>query len=195
MIRTFLAIAFLAISSFAQTGTVHVEGGSLLGVRDHNISQLIPAFPAGATAVQLDINVEFKDALFSENNAPGVYWSQYDVVDIWKVSLGIQPSHIRNLGGYRGYNTPVTLNYVETNTWDGVWDFLGPTVHFAEQTQVAPTKRITITKAEFDAFGADIWFTGTFGRSLLQSYIPWNGQIHNYIRNHFYADITYTYLF
>lgn len=192
MIKNMIALSLLAFGAYAQNGIVQLQGGSRLGYPVQNLSQhLLPA-DAGKTAIELTIDTRFHNAIFTEVTGPGYYDTLYVPGCQWDLGLGsAAPSPITS---FSGFGPDVYLSYWETDAFDGIVDWRGPTVHWGSSWYQTPIQTIVIQLADIQASGQDLWFSASMSYGSITSHGMANYSMPHYLRNHFYSTITYRYL-
>lgn len=192
MIKAFIAVLALTLTSFAQNGTVYLQGGSRLGYPVQNLSALLPPADPGKTAIELTFDTRFHNAIFTEVTGPGYYDTLYVPGCQWDLRLG--HSNPTPITMFAGFGPSVYLSYRETDAFDGVVDWRGPTVHWGDSWYQTPIQTVVIQLADIQASGQDLWFNATMSYGSITSHGMANYAMPHYLRNHFYASVGFRYL-
>lgn len=151
-----LALFVLALPAPAQTGVVNIPSNTFLVQNlgpGPGIFQIPPPGP-GVTRLMVGVEVQWQHTLSSEvgpfpgqTTVGGTFSHTWDRVDYWTLTAGATPDGPITLMGDRIHPTPLFLTYSlqQGTVWDGVADWVGPTVFSVPQLVQGPQYSTTFT--------------------------------------------------
>ena len=192
MIRELLLVALLAHVSVAQSGTLFLSGGDVLGPNVVDIGAMIPPPDDGLTRLEITVDIGWQNEWCFETGTPGYYSADLNPVNGWSLDLGWPAGEIRLMNG-RAVAPHLSVVTQDGARFDGVLDYTGPSAFCGavSATAVQQTTEIPVAALQI---GMPLLLRTRSGANgpvfLYQS----SAQMWNRVRNTWGAAVAYRYL-
>lgn len=145
--RSILLAALVCLVSgpaLAQSGTLFLSGGDIIGPNVVDIGAMLPPPDDGLTRLEITVDIGWQNEWCFETGTPGYYSADLNPVNGWSLDVGWPAGEIRLMNG-RAVSPHLSVVTQTGARFDGTLDWQGPSSFCNAVSSQAATRSVTFS--------------------------------------------------